>query len=107
MSKKRWTIKELKETSDVEFIKAVLNERLSDCTNVYAPLSERIQQTVSNLNNLVEHINIRVWILNQRKQDEVTTARLDEVLSLRLVMGLKTEDGTSGQGELQSFGLTM
>jgi hypothetical protein len=45
MSHFRYTIKELKEMDDVKFISAILVEREGDCTNIYAPLTRRIQTT--------------------------------------------------------------
>jgi hypothetical protein len=46
---KRYTIKELQDMTDREFIMAVLDERASKCTNVYAPLSQRIHATRTRL----------------------------------------------------------
>jgi len=38
----RFTIKQLDEWSDAEILRVLLNERLSDATNVYAPMSKRL-----------------------------------------------------------------
>lgn len=50
MSKrKRWTIEELREYGDKDFIVAVLTERRNDCTNTYSPLYERLTATMKRL----------------------------------------------------------
>ena len=46
---KRWTIKELKNLSDREFLQQLINERRESLTNPYAPLSERLNATEKRL----------------------------------------------------------
>jgi hypothetical protein len=46
---KRWTIKELTEMTDREFLIGILDERISHCTNPYAPLALRIGATRARL----------------------------------------------------------
>ena len=45
----RFTMKELKEWSDTGVLIMLLNERLSEATNVYAPMSKRLQAIRSKL----------------------------------------------------------
>ena len=40
----RWTIKELKETSNKRLIKAIISERQSTCSNPYSPLYRRLTE---------------------------------------------------------------
>ena len=40
----RYTMKELKATSNKELIKQIITERKADCTNYYSPLYKRLQQ---------------------------------------------------------------
>lgn len=40
----RWTLKELKETSNKRLIQALISERKGDCTNIYAPLYKRLSE---------------------------------------------------------------
>jgi hypothetical protein len=40
----RYTIKELREYSNKQLILAIIRERQNDCTNPYAPLSERLER---------------------------------------------------------------
>ncbi len=40
----RYTIKELKEFTDYELLQRICLERESTCTNVYSPLSNRLQK---------------------------------------------------------------
>ena len=51
MSHHRFTIKELKEMPDTQFLSIILSEREGSCTNIYAPLTQRIQATRSRLEN--------------------------------------------------------
>jgi hypothetical protein len=45
----RFTIKQLKDMDDVLFIATLLNERKNSCTNPYAPLTQRLDATLSRL----------------------------------------------------------
>jgi hypothetical protein len=45
MSHHRFTLKELKNLSDSQFLTILLNEREGNCTNIYAPLTKRIRAT--------------------------------------------------------------
>jgi len=40
----RWTIQELKETSNRKLILALISERKSFCTNYYSPLYKRLTE---------------------------------------------------------------
>jgi len=40
----RFTIKELKDLSNKQLIFRLINERQEDCTNIYAPLYQRLQK---------------------------------------------------------------
>ena len=40
----RWTMKELKETSNKRLIQALISERKSSCTNYYSPLYKRLTE---------------------------------------------------------------
>jgi hypothetical protein len=46
---KRWTIKELQGMSDRAFVMAVLRERKQSCTNPNAPLTRRLDATLTRL----------------------------------------------------------
>lgn len=46
---KRWTIKELKEISDIEFAIIELQERKNRLSNPYSPLAEKINQVIATL----------------------------------------------------------
>lgn len=46
---KRWTIKELKEISDIEFVIIELQERKNRLSNPYSPLAEKINQVIATL----------------------------------------------------------
>ncbi len=45
MSHHRFSIEELQKMSDAQFLSILLSEREGDCTNIYAPLTERIKAT--------------------------------------------------------------
>ena len=45
----RYTIEDLQTMTDKELVLSVLNERRTKCTNVYAPLSQRLQRTLYRL----------------------------------------------------------
>jgi len=49
MKRKRWTIKELENTSDKDLIITLLVERRDACTNVYSPLYERLTATINRI----------------------------------------------------------
>jgi len=51
--KHRWTIKELKETSDVDIIKTLINERRNELTNPYTPISSRLAKLPATVDDLV------------------------------------------------------
>lgn len=46
---KRWTIKQLKEISDVDFAIEIMHERKSNLTNYYSPLYKRILEAINGL----------------------------------------------------------
>lgn len=48
----RWTIEQLKKTDDIDFAVAILNERRSGLTNIYSPLSERLERAARTLEGL-------------------------------------------------------
>jgi hypothetical protein len=47
----RYTIKELEEKTDYEMLRAIVVERQSTTTNMYSPLSKRLQQLHNKLQN--------------------------------------------------------
>jgi hypothetical protein len=47
----RYTIKELEEKTDYEMLRCIVVERQSTTTNIYSPLSKRLQQLHSKLQN--------------------------------------------------------
>ena len=49
--KHRFTMKELEEWSDKRILIMLINERLSEATNVYAPMSERLRKIRRKLEN--------------------------------------------------------
>ena len=51
MSRFRYTMKELKEFSDYKLLAAIVLDRQSSCTNMYAPLYRRLQQLYHKLNS--------------------------------------------------------
>lgn len=59
----RFTIRQLKEITDQQFLITLLNERLNSCTNPYAPLSQRIKATISHL----EHGELSGYKPSKRK----------------------------------------
>jgi hypothetical protein len=48
----RWTMKELEEIDDIGFAIAILNERLADLSNPYAPLAKKIEEAIKTLKSL-------------------------------------------------------
>ena len=50
----RWTIKDLREYSDYRFLRGLVAERMSDCTNIYAPLYQRLQKVYNKLDRNIE-----------------------------------------------------
>lgn len=46
---KKWTIKQLKEISDIEFAIIELQERKNRLSNPYSPLAEKINQVIATL----------------------------------------------------------
>ena len=49
----RFKMKELKEMSDDEMLRALVVERQSDCTNVYSPLCKRLASLYSTLDQQI------------------------------------------------------
>lgn len=47
----RWTVKELNEISDVQFLRALCVERQSDCTNIYSPLYKKLSEIISRIDS--------------------------------------------------------
>ena len=47
--RKRWTISDLINTSDKDFILTLLAERRDSCTNLYSPLCERLTATIKRV----------------------------------------------------------
>ncbi len=47
----RWTIKELEEVSDTEFLRVLCVERQSDCTNIYAPLYKKLSNVIAKIDS--------------------------------------------------------
>ena len=50
----RWTIKELNELTDDEFVRGLIVERQSDCTNVYSPLHQRLAKLYDIVNKKID-----------------------------------------------------
>ena len=48
----KWTIKQLKNISDIDFAICILNERKKTLTNPYSPMNERINKAIKGLENL-------------------------------------------------------
>jgi len=59
MAKKRWTKKEIETVTDLEFLLRICIDRKSDCTNIYAPLYQKL---CSVEHNLVEQIKKGVTV---------------------------------------------
>ena len=55
---RRWTIKELKEISDINFAIAILYERKSTLTNPYSPMNDRINKAIRGLEDLKTKHNL-------------------------------------------------
>ena len=49
MSKRRWTIEELKNVNDAQFAMAILKERHSELSNPYTPLAQRLTSVINTL----------------------------------------------------------
>ena len=47
----RYTIRELKEYSDYEFILRLIQDRKQTCTNIYSPLFKRLNDLQNKLDN--------------------------------------------------------
>lgn len=50
----RFTIEDLKKMSDDEVIRILVNERINELTNPYAPLSERLQKIANSLDRRIQ-----------------------------------------------------
>jgi len=48
----RWTIKQLKEISDIDFAIMELQERKNKLSNPYSPLAEKISKVIATLEKL-------------------------------------------------------
>ncbi len=51
----RWTIKELKELTDLEILRGVLIERRESCTSVYSPLYKRLTSLYNKVDKAIYH----------------------------------------------------
>lgn len=49
MSKRRWTIEELKNVNDAQFAMAILKERHSELSNPYTPFAQRLTSVINTL----------------------------------------------------------
>lgn len=49
MSKRRWTIEELKNVNDAQFAMAILKERRSELSNPYTPFAQRLTSVINTL----------------------------------------------------------
>lgn len=49
MSKRRWTIEELKNINDAQFAMAILKERHSELSNPYTPFAQRLTSVINTL----------------------------------------------------------
>jgi hypothetical protein len=52
MANRRWTMDEINTTGTIDFAKAILYERESNLTNGYAPLTVKLEQTRSELDEI-------------------------------------------------------
>jgi len=53
----RWTIKQLESMSDIDFIKAILQERLNKLSNCYSPLANRLKGAKHALDELPKFLH--------------------------------------------------
>jgi len=51
----RWTIKELKELSDLQIIRGVLVERRESCTNIHSPLYKKLTELYAKVDCAINH----------------------------------------------------
>jgi hypothetical protein len=51
----RWTIKELKELSDLRIIRGVLAERKGSCTSIYSPLYKKLTELYAKVDCAINH----------------------------------------------------
>lgn len=49
MSKRRWTIEELKNVNDAQFAMAILKERHSELSNPFTPFAQRLTSVINTL----------------------------------------------------------
>ena len=49
----RWTMKQLKEVSDLEFLRILCVERKSDCTNIYSLLHKKVSEIEQRLEDKI------------------------------------------------------
>lgn len=52
--KHRYTMEDLERLSDNELLRGVVSDRMSDCTNVYSPLYEKLNELYSKLSKKIE-----------------------------------------------------
>ena len=67
----RWKIKELKEATVFELIRALITERRSTLTNVYSPLSEKLQRLQKWLDNHRKELDKDLLIDNKIEYERV------------------------------------
>jgi hypothetical protein len=53
---RRYTIKELKEWTDMELLRHIVRDRVGTCTNPYSPLSQRLEELRKNLDRRIEQM---------------------------------------------------
>jgi hypothetical protein len=52
--KQRWTMKELKESTDTQILRGLVGERLSEL-NPYAPLAQRLSKIYADLDKKIQN----------------------------------------------------
>lgn len=52
--KHRYSIKELSEMSDNEMLRAIIADRMGDCSNVYAPLHKKLSYLYDKIDEKVK-----------------------------------------------------
>jgi len=51
----RYTIKELKEKSELEILYLIVNDRYLKTTNCYSPLSEYLKRLLNKINTMIDN----------------------------------------------------
>ena len=65
----RWTIKQLKEFTDNEFLQGLIEERRSGLSNQYSPLAEKLKKLYYKYDNMVREDRKKA---NSKTREDVT-----------------------------------